>query len=205
MILVVQRSEPPDAPGSLLPDDLKTGRAASPGESVSARCLVCNRKFGLRQVPCMIALVRNINTDKPQAIHRTALDLSGNKVEVNGCSRMSLGPVGGGAVKLTDNAEVTTCLGIGEGIESTLSLRSIPEFGASPVWSLLSAGGIEVFPVLAGIECLWIAIDNDQHGRGQQAAQACSNRWKAASQEVFRITPNQLGDDLNNLAQRRPQ
>jgi hypothetical protein len=159
-------------------------------------------KFGLRQVPCMVALIRNIKTDEPQAIHRTALDLAGNKIEVNGCSRMSLGPIAGGAVKLTDNAEVTGCLGIGEGIESTLSLQSVPEFGPSPIWAVLSAAGIEGFPVLAGIECLWIAVDHDEHGRGQQAARTCSARWVAAGKEAFRITPDQPGDDLNNLTKR---
>src|SRR5262249_44390415 len=33
--------------------------------------------FGNEQLPCMVALVRNIESDEPQAVHRTALDLSG--------------------------------------------------------------------------------------------------------------------------------
>ena len=33
--------------------------------------------FGNERLPCMIALVRDIVTDAPIAIHRTALDLSG--------------------------------------------------------------------------------------------------------------------------------
>ncbi len=108
-------------------------------------------KFGLRRVPCMIGLVRSIRTNEPQAIHRTALDLAGNKVLIDGLDRMTLGPVGGGAVKLSADEDVTTCLGIGEGIESVLSLRLTAEFGMSPVWALISAGGLEVFPVLAGL------------------------------------------------------
>jgi YD repeat-containing protein len=58
--------------------------------------------------PAMIALVRNIVSNEPQAIHRTALDGSGNKIEFVGQdgklrSRMMLGSMKGGAVKLTDD------------------------------------------------------------------------------------------------------
>lgn len=154
-------------------------------------------RFGLKRVPCMVALVRSVQTDAPQALHRTALSPAGNKITVDGHDRMALGPIAGGAIKLTDDAEVTQCLAIGEGIETTLSLQRIPEFGASPVWSLLSAGGIEKFPVLAGIECLWIAVDRD--AAGERAAAACRARWTAAGQEVFLIRPGGEGEDINDL------
>jgi hypothetical protein len=85
-------------------------------------------------------------------------------VKVNGKDRLALGPIGGGAIKLTPDEAVTTCLGIGEGVESALSLRNMPEFGPSPLWSLISAGGVESFPTLSGIESLWIAVDHDETG-----------------------------------------
>lgn len=153
-------------------------------------------RFGLQRVRAMVALVRGIQTDQPQAIHRTALDAAGNKLRIDGRDRMALGPVSGGAVKLTDSADVSTCLGVGEGIETTLSMQKVPEFGASPVWSLLSAGGIEAFPVLAGIEVLWIAEDRDP--AGERAAAACGQRWTAAGQEVFYIRADREGQDLND-------
>jgi len=159
-------------------------------------------KFGLRYVPCMVALIRNILTNEPQAIHRTAIDISGNKIEIDGRCRMFLGPTAGGAIKLTPDDMVTNCLGIGEGIESTLSMRLAPEFGASPVWSVLCDGGISGFPVLPGFECLWIGVDSDANAVGQGAAAACSDRWTVAGREVFRITSNRLGEDLNDLARR---
>ncbi|WP_267421808.1 toprim domain-containing protein [Methylobacterium sp. GC_Met_2] len=160
-----------------------------------------NIPFAGRYVPAMIALVRGIASDAPQAIHRTALSLDGNKVEVNGKDRLALGPLAGGAVKLTADAEVTTCLGIGEGIETTLSLQGLPEFGATPVWSLLNASGIAAFPVLAGIECLWIAVDHDP--AGERAADACTERWRAAGREVFRVKARAAGSDLNDLQEAR--
>jgi hypothetical protein len=159
--------------------------------------------------PSLVALVRNIITDEPQAIMRTALNSDGTAVKVDGKTvRKALGPIGGGAVKLTDNAEVTTCLGVGEGVETVLSMRKTPEFGPSPIWALISAGGLAGFPVLAGIECLWIAVDNDrpdQHGRqaGIEAALACSKRWTAAGREVYRVTPKWVGHDLDDVMRNR--
>jgi len=159
-------------------------------------------KFGLNRVPCMVALIRDIRTNAPRAIHRTALDRKGNKIEIDGNDRMILGSAGRGAVKLTPDDMVMTTLGIAEGLETTLSMRLLPEFGATPVWSVLSAGGVESFPLLAGVECLWVAVDHDRNGRGQQAARTCSARWTDVGQDVFRVTPKQLGEDLNDLAQR---
>ena len=106
-------------------------------------------------------------------------------------------------MKLTPDEDVTTCLGIGEGIETTLSLRLDPDFGLSPVWSLLTAGNVEHFPVLSGIECLWIAVDHDANGRGQTAAQVCAERWHTAGREVHLIMSKAEGSDLNDLVRRR--
>ncbi|WP_092042958.1 DUF7146 domain-containing protein [Methylobacterium pseudosasicola] len=157
--------------------------------------------FAGNRTRAMVALVRNIVTNQPQAIHRTALTLDGQKVEVNGKDRLALGSIRGGAVKLTADEEVTTCLGIGEGIETALSFRCLPEFGASPVWSVLNAGGITSFPVLPGIECLWIAVDDDPAGRG--ASELCADRWRRAGREVFLVRSTIAGADLNDLPEVR--
>lgn len=154
--------------------------------------------FAGSRTPAMVALVRNVVTNQPQAIHRTALSLEGQKVEVGGKDRLALGSIRSGAVKLTADEEVTTCLGIGEGVETTLSLRCLPEFGASPVWSVLNAGGITSFPVLPGIECLWIAVDDDPAGRG--ASELCAERWRRAGREVFLVRSGITGTDLNDIA-----
>jgi putative DNA primase/helicase len=153
--------------------------------------------FAGQQVPVMVCLVRDAVTNKPKAIHRTALSLDGRKVMVGLHDRLSLGPIAGGAIKLTPDEDVTTCLGIGEGIESSLSLRSMPEFGPSPVWSLIASGGMERLPVLSGIESLWIAVDHD--AAGLKAAQAVARRWRAAGAEAFLVTPSARRADLNDL------
>ncbi len=147
----------------------------------------------------MVCLVRDVLTNKPKAIHRTALDRNGNKALVGGTDRLSYGPTLCGAIKLTPDEEVTTSLGIGAGVESTLSLRNRDEFGPSAIWSLLSAGGVEKLPVLAGIESLWIAVDNDLNGGGPRAGRACAERWRNTGREVFLVTPTAKGADLNDI------
>lgn len=153
--------------------------------------------FAGTRTRAMVALVRDIVTNEPVAIHRTALSLDSCKIEVNGHDRLALGPIGGGAVKLTHDEDVTACLGIGEGIETTLSLRRSTEFGESPVWSLLAAGGISTLPVLPGIEALWIATDHDP--AGLKASRTCATRWQSAGVETYLITPDAPGADLNDL------
>jgi hypothetical protein len=145
----------------------------------------------------MVALVRNIVSNEPQAVHRTALDLSGNKVTIGGRDRMALGPIGGGAVKLTADENVTIAIGIGEGIESTLSLARIPEWQSSPVWSLLNDKGVANFPLLAGIETLVVAVDHDD--AGEKAALAVARRWRAAAREVLLFEAVQPDSDLNDV------
>ena len=147
---------------------------------------------------CMIGLVRNIITDEPQAIHRTALDVSGRKI-----GRKAYGPVGGGAVKLADDADVTRVIAIGEGIETALSIREISDLHNMPVWSVLSANGISAFPVLPGIESVWIAADNDASGTGQNAARAAGERLHAAGIEIVIIASIQAGADLNDKVAHR--
>lgn len=160
--------------------------------------------FGRVRRPAMVALVRNILTNEPQAIHRTVLTIDGRKGEVDGRDRSGLGPIRGGAVKLTPDSEVTSCLGVGEGIESTLSLRLLPEAGPTlPVWSLISSSGVQALRPLSGIEGLWIAVDHDPGGGGERASRACAGAWRAAGAEVLLIKPTRVETDLNDFFRRK--
>jgi hypothetical protein len=150
--------------------------------------------------PAMIALVRNIITNVPQAIHRTALDLSGRKVKFGDCDRMTLGPIAGGAVKITPDAMVTDAIGIGEGIETTLSLQRLPEWADSPVWSVLNARGIKTFPVLADIGTLVVAVDHDK--AGELAAREVTARWHAEGRGVLLFEATATRADLNDVVAR---
>jgi hypothetical protein len=166
--------------------------------------------FGEERLPAMLALIRNIETNAPQGIQRVAIeyDKADGTIKIKGVRRMVLGSWRGGAIKLSDDAEITTALGVGEGIESTAWLRRHPDFPTLPLWALIADRGIEDFPVLPGVDSLAIAVDHDNldpnTGRrpGQDAAAACSERWTSAGRDVFRVISKTPGEDLNDLAQR---
>ncbi len=146
-------------------------------------------------LPSMIGLFRDIVTDKPVAIHRTALapDGSGKSDHpgFNGRPKWMLGPAGGCAIKIDADETVTMGLHIGEGIETCLSARQL---GYRPVWALGSVGPIGKFPVLSGIEAITLLEEDDQSGANAKAVAECAKRWLAAGKEVFALRPIHGGD-----------
>jgi Toprim domain len=149
--------------------------------------------FGGERLPCMVAVVRNITTDEPQAVHRTALTADPKPQRID---RLSLGPIAGGAIKLSLDGDVTHGLLIGEGIETTLSASLLLRF--RPCWSVLSRSGIAKFPILSGIESVTIAVDNDESGDGQRDAATLAERLEAAGVEAIRVH-SRVGNDFNDV------
>ena len=143
------------------------------------------------RIGAMLALFRNIRTDEPQAVSRTFLDREGRKLE-----RKFLGAVGGAAMKLDANEEVTHGIHIGEGVETCLAARQL---GLRPCWALGSKGAIGAFPVLSGIEALTILAEPD----AERETQACAARWHEAGCEVL-ITRTVGGKDANDVVKVRP-
>lgn len=164
--------------------------------------------FGSTTHPCMIAAVRNIETDGFQAVHRTALNPDGTPLKIDGkTARKALGLVGGGAIKLSEDAEVTIGLTVGEGVETTIKGMMLPTW-FRPAWSLLNAGNIAAFPVLAGIKSLTILVDHDRPDRngrraGEVAARECAHRWITAGREVIPVIPLREGYDMADVASHR--
>jgi hypothetical protein len=150
--------------------------------------------FGAVRYPCLLALMRDVRTNEPCAIQRTALTTAGEKID-----RRTLGPKSRAAIKLSADEGVTMGLTVGEGLETVLSAMQL---GFGPAWALGDSGNVRTFPLLSGIECLTIIVDNDESGTGQQAALECSSRWTSAGREVFRIIPNRCGEDINDVVRR---
>lgn len=148
-------------------------------------------------VPAMIGLLRDLHTNEPCGIHRTALkpDGSGKAEFPDGTpTKKMLGRAKGAAIKLTRDEDVHEGLAIVEGVETGLSALSA---GVQPVWALGSAGAIADFPVLAGIECLAIFCDFDDVGL--TAARSCGARWVEARRPVIVARPQHIKTDWNDV------
>lgn len=144
---------------------------------------------------------------KPVTLHVTYLDDSGTsprkfEPKGGGPSRKMLPPakpMKGAAAKL--HAPVDGNLGIGEGLESTLSASLL--FGGLPVWAALTAGMMETMDIdcIADVNDLYIFADNDKNFHGQASAYKLANRIVARHEHV-RVhvkIPDKCGDDWNDV------
>jgi phage/plasmid primase-like uncharacterized protein len=146
--------------------------------------------------PCVVARFTDAITAAPRGIWRRPVD---------GGKPKSFGPMRGAVIRLWPDEDVTTGLVIGEGVETTLSAATrLMSRGTllRPAWAAASAGNLENFPVLPGIEALTILADNDANERGQDAAKRCAVRWAQAGREVIKFTPHKTGCDFNDTAVR---
>jgi putative DNA primase/helicase len=174
--------------GTLAEQYLRSRNIEVPDEALQALAFHPACLWGSATAPALVALMRDIITDEPVAIHRTALTANGHKI-----GRKALGPKSGGAIKLSP--VVTTELAIGEGIETTLSAMQL---GFGPAWAVIDADGLKKFPVLHGIKRLTLLIDNDASDTGQNAAAECRERWLASDRNVRDVMPDMVGRDLND-------
>jgi putative DNA primase/helicase len=144
-------------------------------------------------LPAMVAPVVNIDGELI-GIHRTYLDASGNGKAAVEPNRMMLGHCVGGAVRLAD---VTSELGVGEGIESCLSAM---EATGTPLWAALSTTGLVALvlppkPIAANVT---IYADND--AAGIAAARKAAARWYAEGRRVSIVRPRAQNADFNDAA-----
>jgi putative DNA primase/helicase len=137
----------------------------------------------------MIAAMRAIDSDEIVAIQKTRLAPDGSKL-----ARKMFGPAGAAAIKIDRDEDVTYGLIVGEGLETCLAAR---ELGFRPCWALGSAGAIERFPVLAGIDALALLAETDDGGANARAVDVCGQRWHDAKREVIVVWPK-VGNDIND-------
>lgn len=133
--------------------------------------------------PAMIGIVWNADRT-PIAIHRTFLARDGNgKAPVTPQKKM-LGPVSGGCVRLA--AAIDGHIGVGEGLETCSAAMELAAMQGIPlpVWSALSAPGIESLNLPDDIEHVTVLADNDANGRGEDAARDAGRRWQREGRTV---------------------
>ena len=142
--------------------------------------------------PALVARITDAVTNEPMTLHRTWITPSGTKAPISNPRLPLKGHAKQGGVIRLWPAETT--LGIAEGIESALSAAH----SVVPSWALIDAKNLSTFPVIDGINSLFIFADNDSSGTGQTAAVECANRWVLAGRDVKTWTPSTPDTDLND-------
>ncbi len=175
-------------------DYLSARGCAIPPEHGDLRCTPALKHPSGYVGPALVALITDAVTRKPLTLHRTWINRDGTKASVEP-PRMLLGGHSkkGGVIRLWPDECVTHGLAIGEGLETCLSLAH----AFKPVWACVDAGNLAAFPVLAGVESLFIAVDNDP--AGMKAANDCAARWNDAGAKV--LLTQQPQNDLNDALQ----
>ena len=147
--------------------------------------------------PCLLALLRDIETDAPAGILRTALTADGRKLD-----RLSLGRWHAPrAIKLWPAAET---LVVGEGIETVLAAATrLTHEGAPlrPAWATVGTGRLATLPPILGVKRLIILTDNDDPGRA--AARACAQCATNAGCTALLLTPISQDNDFNDVVRGR--
>ena len=138
--------------------------------------------------PCLVAGVQDAYGDF-LGVQRTYLDPSGTGKENVEPARASLGPVGGGAVRLAKPEH--GCLLVGEGIETTAAAMVLFDL---PGWAALGTSGLRNVELPRCIRNVVIAADRDVGGDGQGAAAALGECLEAEGRNVEVDLPPFIGD-----------
>lgn len=149
---------------------------------------------GLR-LPAMLAAVATWPARDVSAVHRTYLTADGSrKAPVTG-SKLMLGLMEGGAVRL---APAGPTLIVAEGIETALSVQ---EALGLPAWAAGAAPFLEllILPPAPLAAVVIVAADHDESGRGEEAARKAGQRWAAEGREVRIMLPDRVGTDWNDV------
>lgn len=178
-----------------------TGTAAE--SYLKGRGITCDLPYSLRYIgkcwhqsarryPALISYISNIG-GSGFAVHRTYLKADGmGKADVTP-SKAMLGPVSGGAVRLSKG---TGPLIVTEGIETGLSLLSGILDQPGQVWAALSANGMAKLNLPERPGHLVVAPDGDPVG--QEAAETLATRAHALGWQVS-LFPAPEGFDWNEV------
>jgi hypothetical protein len=153
--------------------------------------MMFHRESG-EQRPGMVALVEH-NEHGPTGVHITYLTIDGSMKATIEPTKRSLGPVGGGAVRLAPPGEL---LMVAEGIETGLAAMQACKL---PVWAALSTSGLKALVLPPLVRTVIILADHDASGTGERAARRAARRWLAEGRRVRLAMPPEPGSDFNDV------
>jgi putative DNA primase/helicase len=156
----------------------------------------CWHREARQWLPATIAVVKHVEGGIV-GIHRTYLrrDGSGKADLPKKWQKLSLGPIGGGAVRL-GMPRSGAWIAIGEGIETTLAVMTAC---AMPGWAALSEGGIRALILPREATHVVICADHDGNGVGQRAARDAGARWLAEDRRVRIAMPPEPDTDFADV------
>ncbi len=141
-------------------------------------------------LPAMIGGVQGVNGTMV-GVHRTFLCRDGTAKATVSDAKMTLGPIGGGAVRFGPAAQR---LAVAEGIETALSIaQACPDLS---VWSGISTSLMRRLLLPPQVREVVLCVDGDE--AGDKAARHLAERF-ASEGRAARIAPAPDGQDYNDL------
>lgn len=154
------------------------------------------------EFPALVARVLDPE-GRPATLHRTWLAADGSgKADVGSPKKLAsparVNALRGAAIRLWP---ATDRLAVCEGAETACAVRVLTGI---PVWSAVSAHGLETLMLPPGLAELVIGADNDPNGVGERAAHALAQRAQRAGVGKVTVTiPKRVGDDWLDVLNRR--
>jgi hypothetical protein len=183
--------------GSLVARYLRETRGLDPSNIPNALRYHPSLWHGRSQTswPAMVAPVVDVD-GALIGVHRTWLDAESNNKAPVDPPRAALGPIGGGAIRLWDEAGSDDLM-VAEGIETALAAGQLAGW-RYPVWAGISAGGMEALALPKQIKRVAILADHDAGGAGKKAAKILKRRLRKRGVRVVILPPNP-GEDFNDI------
>lgn len=139
--------------------------------------------------PMLIAAVAGPD-NRVQAVHRIVLKDDGSKADLEGGKvKFSLGPVMGGAIRLTGCANgMLVCVGIEDGL-------TLLQQQAQAVWAVTGDVALPAVQLPAGVRSVVVAHDNDASGKA--AGKKAADNLAGEGRQVRLIQPLSPFKDFN--------
>ncbi len=195
--MVVQPARPPEPERDTTAEAVSIWRAAGPIAGTPAEAYLRGRgldlrlpeslrfarlRYGTKTLPCLVALIANAQ-DKIGGIQRTFVREDGSgKADVK-TPKLSLGRIGGGAIRLAPAAGSLVVTG---GLEDGLTLQQ--ELGQA-VWAATGEGNMANMVLPVGVRSVVIGADSDDSGEAHAKRAADAFALQGRSVRVIRPIP----------------